>query len=51
VLFEFTGKRVKVTFQTAPGLEEVEVGGFEESRLIRCEIAAAGAERRGLSDL
>ncbi|MGI5401426.1 metallophosphoesterase family protein [Streptomyces sp. CA-135486] len=41
VLFEFTGERVKATFQTTPGLEEVEVGGFEESKLIRSEIAAA----------
>jgi 3',5'-cyclic AMP phosphodiesterase CpdA len=40
-LFEFAGERVTVTFQTTPGLEEVEVGGFEESRLIRTEIATA----------
>ncbi|MEV4463721.1 metallophosphoesterase [Micromonospora echinofusca] len=47
VLFEFTGERVKATFQTTPGLEEVEVGGFEESRLIRSEIAAAKRQAEG----
>lgn len=41
VLFEVTGERVKTTFQTTPGLEEVEVGEFEESKLIRGEIRAA----------
>ncbi|HZM75652.1 MAG TPA: metallophosphoesterase [Candidatus Limnocylindrales bacterium] len=41
VLFEFSGENVKATFQTTPCLEEVEVGGFPESRLIRSEIAAA----------
>ncbi|MFJ6200045.1 metallophosphoesterase family protein [Micromonospora sp. NPDC092111] len=41
VLFEVTGDQVKATFQTTPGLEEVEVGGFPESRLVRGEITAA----------
>ncbi|GLK99225.1 metallophosphoesterase family protein [Dactylosporangium matsuzakiense] len=41
VLFEFVGEQVKTTFQTTPGLEEVEVGGFGESKLIRGEIRAA----------
>jgi 3',5'-cyclic AMP phosphodiesterase CpdA len=48
VLFEFTGEHVTATFQTTPGLEEVEVGGFPESSLIRGEIRLAmqEAERR-----
>jgi 3',5'-cyclic AMP phosphodiesterase CpdA len=41
VLYEFTGDQVHVTFQTTPGLEAVMPGGFEESGLIRGEIAAA----------
>lgn len=41
VLFEITGENIKPTFQTVSGLEEVEVGGFGESRLIREEIATA----------
>ncbi len=41
VLFEFTGDEVKSTFQTTPDLDEVEVGGFHESRLIRDEISSA----------
>lgn len=41
VLFEVTGERVTTTFQTTPGLEEVEAGGFEEAGLIRGEIRAA----------
>jgi 3',5'-cyclic AMP phosphodiesterase CpdA len=40
-LLEFTGEQLKVTFQTAQDLEEVEVGQFGESRLIREEIATA----------
>jgi hypothetical protein len=41
VQFDIRGEDFDVTFQTTPGLEEVEVGGFEESRLIRGEIADA----------
>lgn len=32
VLLQFPGGQVKATFQTTPGLEEVETGGHEESR-------------------
>ncbi|MEV6930141.1 metallophosphoesterase [Dactylosporangium sp. NPDC051485] len=41
VLFEVTGEQVKTTFQTTPGLEEVETGGFPESALLRAELRAA----------
>ncbi|MGF1425346.1 metallophosphoesterase family protein [Kitasatospora sp. LaBMicrA B282] len=41
VLYEFRDGEVTATFQTTPGLEEVEVGGFPESRLIREEVRAA----------
>ena len=43
VLYELDGRDVKATFQTVPGLEEVESGGFDESRLIRQELRAAQA--------
>jgi hypothetical protein len=41
VLYEIEREQVRITFQTTPGLEEVESGGFEESARIRGEIAAA----------
>ncbi|MFF4501657.1 metallophosphoesterase family protein [Streptomyces sp. NPDC001401] len=41
VLYEFEHENVAATFQTTPGLEEVEVGAFPESRRVREEIRAA----------
>ena len=41
VLYEAERKHLKITFQTTPGLDEVEVGEFEESLLIRKELQQA----------
>jgi len=41
VLFEIQHERVRTTFQTVPGLEEVEVGQFAEARPAREEVLAA----------
>jgi len=43
LLYELERGNVKFAFRTAPGVEEVVAGTFEESRRIRPEIAAARA--------